>query len=48
VYLPEHHLTVLDADGSRMILRAIDLSGEIMDEVEIAAASSPSATEVAT
>ena len=48
VYLPEHHVTVLDADASRIVLRALDLSGEIMDEIEIAAASSPSAREVAT
>jgi 3',5'-cyclic AMP phosphodiesterase CpdA len=48
VFLPEHHLVVLDADGSRIVLRALDLSGAIMDEIEIAPTRSPSATEVAT
>jgi 3',5'-cyclic AMP phosphodiesterase CpdA len=48
VFLPEHHLVVLDADPSRIVLRALDLSGEIMDEIEIAATSLSTATEVAT
>jgi predicted phosphodiesterase len=48
VFLPEHHLVVLDADQSRIVLRALDLSGEIMDEIEIAATSLSTATEVAT
>ena len=39
---------VLDADESRIVLRALDLSGEIMDEIEIAATSLSTATEVAT
>jgi 3',5'-cyclic AMP phosphodiesterase CpdA len=48
LFLPEHHLVVIDADESRIVLRALDLTGEIMDEVGIAATSLPRATEVAT
>ena len=45
VFCPEHHLVVLDADETRIVLRALDLSGEVLDEIEIEAKS---ATEVAT
>jgi hypothetical protein len=45
VYIPEHHLVVLDADESRIVLRALALSGRVIDEIEIEAKS---ATEVAT
>ena len=45
VFLPEHHLVVLDADDRRLVLRALDLSGRVIDEIEIEAKS---ATEVAT
>jgi predicted phosphodiesterase len=45
VFRPEHHLVVLDADDNRIVLRALDLSGGVMDEIEIEAKS---ATEVAT
>ena len=36
---------VLDADDRRLVLRALDLSGDVIDEIEIEAKS---ATEVAT
>jgi hypothetical protein len=36
---------VLDADEKRLVLRALSLSGEVIDEIEIEAKS---ATEVAT
>ncbi len=45
VFIPEHHLVVLDADEKRLVLRALSLSGEVIDEIEIEAKS---ATEVAT
>ena len=45
VFLPEHHIVVLDADDRRLVLRALDLSGDVIDEIEIEAKS---ATEVAT
>ena len=45
VFVPEHHLVVLDADEKRLVLRALSLSGEVIDEIEIEAKS---ATEVAT
>jgi predicted phosphodiesterase len=45
VFLPEHHVVVLDADDRRLVLRALDLSGDVIDEIEIEAKS---ATEVAT
>ena len=45
VFLPEHHIVVLDADDRRLVLRALDLSGRVIDEIEIEAKS---ATEVAT
>ncbi|MGE0135641.1 MAG: metallophosphoesterase [Dehalococcoidia bacterium] len=42
---PEHHLIVMDADARRIVLRAVDLTGALIDEIEV----SPSrATEVAT
>lgn len=35
VFRPEHHITVLDADPSIIHLRALGLSGELLDEAEI-------------
>lgn len=36
VFHPDYHLVVIDANPETMLLRAIDLAGELIDEVEIA------------
>lgn len=44
VFRPAHHITVLDIDPSIIHLRALGLSGELLDEVEIPARAASEVT----